>query len=134
MFSVGMQLKVLVGLCVLFLQSITGCVQLYIFRDESDDNIIRDSNLGFLKSSVFAEDGQGGEKTEEPTAKKLEDTRTGTGCQVEGNSKWSGTSALFLVLRFGREEWELSLWSHFHLYMKRYLPYVIKWGYISWGI
>ncbi len=80
-----------------------GCVQLYIFRDESDDNIIRGGrNLRVpLNLQFFAEDGQGGEKTEEPTAKKLEDARDeGQVAKSKEIANGLGLLALFLVLRF----------------------------------
>lgn len=49
----------------------------------------------------FAEDGQGGEKTEEPTAKKLEDARKeGQVAKSREIANGLGLLALFLVLKF----------------------------------
>lgn len=58
----------------------------------------------------FADDGQGGEKTEEPTAKKLEDARKeGQVAKSREIGNGLGLLALFLVLKF----WIGSMGEHF---------------------
>ncbi len=54
-----------------------------------------------LNLQFFADDGQGGEKTEEPTAKKLEDARKeGQVAKSKEIANGFGILALFLVLKF----------------------------------
>ena len=54
-----------------------------------------------LNLQFFADDGQGGEKTEEPTAKKLEDARKeGQVAKSREIANGLGILALFLVLQF----------------------------------
>lgn len=73
-----------------------------IYGDKADDgslcgkhDVILPLNLQF-----FADDGQGGEKTEEPTAKKLEDARKeGQVAKSREIANGLGIMALFLVLK-----------------------------------
>ena len=74
----------------------------YIFRDETNDGCIcRKHDLKLpLNLQFFADDGQGGEKTEEPTAKKLEDARKeGQVAKSREIANGLGILALFLVLQ-----------------------------------
>ena len=58
-------------------------------------------NIFPLNLQFFAEDGPGGEKTEEPTSKKLEDARKeGQVAKSREIANGLGIFALFLVLQF----------------------------------
>ena len=80
-----------------------GDSRFYLYGNETDDgcicrkyDVVLPLNLHF-----FADDGQGGEKTEEPTAKKLEDARKeGQVAKSREIANGLGILALFLVLQF----------------------------------
>lgn len=78
-------------------------IRFYFYRDETNDGCIcgsHDVTLA-LNLQFFADDGQGGEKTEEPTAKKLEDARKeGQVAKSKEIANGLGLLALFLVLKF----------------------------------
>lgn len=85
------------------------CFQLHIYGNEDNDDIHREYNdltfdgsrlrLG-LNLQFFADDGQGGEKTEEPTQKKLDDARDeGQVAKSREIANGLGLLALFLVLK-----------------------------------
>ncbi|MCR5734887.1 MAG: flagellar biosynthesis protein FlhB [Lachnospiraceae bacterium] len=66
-----------------------------------DGDLIRDSFIFELDLQFFAKEGPGGEKTEEPTSKKKEDTRK-EGNVAKSKDLYSSISllALFLLLKF----------------------------------
>lgn len=75
----------------------------YLYGNETDDGCIcRKYDVVLpLNLQFFADDGQGGEKTEEPTAKKLEDARKeGQVAKSREIANGLGILALFLVLQF----------------------------------
>jgi len=82
--------------------------EFYIFRDEDDGNLIRKHDDLIVKSDrlrlplniQFFADGPGGEKTEEPTAKKLNDARQeGQVAKSREIANGLGLLALFVVLK-----------------------------------
>lgn len=75
----------------------------HIYGNEADDGSICGKHDVVLPINLqfFADDGQGGEKTEEPTAKKLEDARKeGQVAKSREIANGLGILALFLVLQF----------------------------------
>lgn len=90
-------------MCVVYYsENASGCSGLYLFGNEADDGCIcRKHALKLpLNLQFFADDGQGGEKTEEPTAKKLEDARKeGQVAKSREIANGLGILALFLVLK-----------------------------------
>ncbi len=75
----------------------------YIYRDEDDDREIRklDDLRIKLNLQFFADDGEGGEKTEPATQKKLEDARKeGQVAKSREIANGVGLLALFLVMKF----------------------------------
>ena len=91
-------------MCVVYYgKNASGCSGLYLYGNETDDGCIcRKHDLVLpLNLQFFADDGQGGEKTEEPTAKKLEDARKeGQVAKSREIANGLGILALFLVLQF----------------------------------
>ncbi len=93
-------------------ENASGSGRFCIHRNETDDgcicgkyNVILPLNLQY-----FADDGQGGEKTEEPTSKKLEDARKeGQVAKSREIANGLGILALFLVLQL----WVGSMGNHF---------------------
>lgn len=82
-------------------RNVAGCGELYLFGNESDDdNICGCNSLRIpLNLQFFADDG-GADKTEEPTAKKLEDARSeGQVAKSREIANGFGLLALFLVLK-----------------------------------
>ena len=78
-------------------------IRLHFYRNETNDGSFcrsHDVRLA-LNLQFFADDGQGGEKTEEPTAKKLEDARKeGQVAKSKEIANGLGLLSLFLVLKF----------------------------------
>ncbi len=84
--------------------------EFHILRDEDDDDILREHDDLTCNSKpelrlplnlqFFAADGPGGEKTEEPTAKKLDDARDeGQVAKSKEIANGLGLLALFVVLK-----------------------------------
>ena len=90
-------------MCVIYYgENASRCGRLYLYGNETDDGgICRKYDLALpLNLQFFADDGQGGEKTEEPTAKKLEDARKeGQVAKSREIANGLGILALFLVLQ-----------------------------------
>ena len=84
----------------------------YLYRDEADIGNVRgeyDVNIPLevrdrlldLNLQFFAKEGEGGEKTEEPTTKKLDDARKeGQVAKSKEIANGLGLLALFLILKF----------------------------------
>jgi len=91
-------------MCVVYYgENASGHIRFYLYRNETDDGIVcREHNVTLpLNLQFFAADGPGGEKTEEPTAKKLDDARKeGQVAKSREIANGLGILALFLVLQF----------------------------------
>ena len=100
-------------MCIVYYgENASGCGRFYLHGNETDDgSICRKYDLVLpLNLQYFADDGQGGEKTEEPTAKKLEDARKeGQVAKSREIANGLGILALFLVLQL----WVGSMGSSF---------------------
>ena len=87
---------------VLYSRYVTEHIEFHIYGDEDDDGFIRKHNdlRVPLDLQFFADDGQGGEKTEPATQKKLEDARKeGKVAKSKEIANGLGILALFLVLK-----------------------------------
>ena len=91
-------------MCVVYYgENAPGHRRFYLYGNETNDGCIcRKHDLILpLNLQFFAPDGPGGEKTEEPTAKKLEDARKeGQVAKSREIANGLGILALFLVLQF----------------------------------
>ena len=80
-----------------------------------------------LNLQFFAAEGPGGEKTEEPTAKKKQDTRK-DGKVAKSKELSSGVEliALFLILKSGLAIWEKDFWNYSRTYMRSFhsIPHI----------
>jgi len=79
------------------------CSGFYLYGNETDDGFLcrKHDVIIPLNLQFFAQDGPGGEKTEEPTAKKLADARKeGQVAKSREIANGFGILALFLVLQF----------------------------------
>lgn len=82
-----------------------------------------------LRLQFFAAEGPGGEKTEEPTAKKKEDTRK-DGKVAKSKELSSGVEliALFLILKFWIGNMGEQFLELFHNIYERFSDYTTYWG------
>ena len=100
-------------MCIVFdCRNDSGNSRFYLYRDETDISDVRreydvkgprkiEECLIPLNLQYFANEGEGGEKTEEPTSKKLDDARKeGQVAKSKEIANGLGLMALFLILKF----------------------------------
>ena len=100
-------------MCIVFnCRNDSGNRRFYLYRDEADIGDVRreydvkipeafSQRLIPLNIQFFAQEGEGGEKTEEPTQKKLDDARKeGQVAKSKEIANGLGLMALFLILKF----------------------------------